>query len=64
MEKPQHSKPAEAVELVDEPMSVEPGDNDVRVGVPDDGFVTLTADAAEISGLRLLDAADKSRRRV
>jgi hypothetical protein len=46
---------------IDEPMEVEAGDRDVRVGVPDDGILTLTADAAEISALRLLDAAAKSR---
>lgn len=57
MEKP------EKTETIDEPMAVEAGDRDVRVGVPYDGVLTLTADAAEISGLRLLDAADKARRR-
>lgn len=63
MEKPAKSESPRDDDLVDQPMEVEPGDHDVRVSVPDDGVVTLTADAAEISGLRLLDAADKSRRR-
>jgi hypothetical protein len=48
---------------ITEPFEAEAGDRDVRIGVPNDGELTLTADAAEISALRLLDAADKSRRR-
>ena len=53
---------AENMDPVDEPMEVEAGDHEVRIGVPDDGQLILTADAAEISALRLLDAADRSRR--
>jgi hypothetical protein len=53
-------KPEETV-AIDEPMAVEAGDRDVRISIAQDGVLTLTADAAEISGLRLLDAAQKSR---
>lgn len=52
----------ENTEPIDEPMEAKAGDRDVRVGVPADGHLTLTADAAEISALRLLDAAEKSRK--
>lgn len=56
MQAPENTDP------IDQPMEVEAGDNDVRIIVPEDGHLILTADAAEISGLRLLDAADRSRR--
>jgi len=56
MSEPENTNP------INEPMEVEAGDREVRIGVPEDGYLTLTADAAEISALRLLDAADKSRR--
>lgn len=55
MQEPENTDP------IDEPMEVEAGDYEVRVGVPEDGYLTLTADAAEISALRLLDAAARSR---
>lgn len=50
-------------EIIDAPLEVAPGDRDVTVGVPNDGEVVLTPDAAEVSGIRLLDAAEKARRR-
>ncbi len=56
MQTPENTDP------IDLPMEVEAGDNDVRISVPADGHLILTADAAEISALRLLDAADRSRR--
>lgn len=56
MQAPENTDP------IDQPMEVEAGDHDVRVTVPSDGHLILTADAAEISALRLLDAADRSRR--
>jgi len=49
--------------VIDAALKVEAGDRDVTIGVPNDGQVVLTPDAAEISGIRLLDAADKARRR-
>jgi hypothetical protein len=58
MQAPENTDP------IDQPMEVEAGDHEVRIGVPEDGHMILTADAAEISALRLLDAADRSRRRL
>ncbi len=52
-----------AHEVIDAALEVSPGDRDVTIGVPNDGEVVLTPDAAEVSGIRLLDAADKARRR-
>ena len=49
--------------VIDAALEVSPGDRDVTIGVPNDGQVVLTPDAAEVSGIRLLDAADKARRR-
>lgn len=62
MTNPQDATPP-PTDPTSEPFEAEAGDRDVRIGVPRDGEVTLTADAAEISALRLLDAADKSRSR-
>ena len=45
------------------PMSPEAVDGAVVVQDPPDAAMDLTADAAEISGLRLIDAADKARKR-
>ena len=53
---------AQSSQIIDAALEVEPGDRDVTIGVPNDGQVVLTPDAAEISGIRLLDAADKARR--
>ena len=50
-------------EIIDMALEVAAGDRDVTVGVPNDGEVVLTPDAAEVSGIRLMDAADKARRR-
>ena len=47
--------------VIDAALEVEAGDRDVTIGVPDDGQVVLTPDAAEVSGIRLLDAADRAR---
>lgn len=52
----------QAPEIIDAALEVEAGYRDVTVGVPNDGQVVLTPDAAEVSGIRLLDAADKARR--
>lgn len=45
------------------PMTPEAVDGAVEIVDPPPNRMTLTADAAEISGIRLLDAADKARRR-
>ena len=46
------------------PMSPRSVDGAVAVKDPPEAQMDLTADAAEISGLRLIDAADRARRRV
>lgn len=45
------------------PMSPRAVDGGVVVKDPPEAAMDLTADAAEISGLRLIDAADKARKR-
>lgn len=45
------------------PMSPRAVDGAVVVKDPPEAAMDLTADAAEISGLRLIDAADKARKR-
>lgn len=46
------------------PMTPEAVDGAVVIVDPPEQAMTLTADAAEISGIRLLDAADRARRRM
>ena len=55
--------------LVDPPITRKPltplaGDGCVRVVDPPEIAITMTPDAAEISGLRLIAEADEARRRV
>ena len=45
------------------PMSPKAVDGGVVIKDPPEAAMDLTADAAEISGIRLIDAADKARRR-
>lgn len=45
------------------PLSPKAVDGAVVVKDPPEAAMDLTADAAEISGLRLIDAADKARKR-
>lgn len=45
------------------PLRVEIIDQTVVITEPEDCAVSLTADAAEISAMRLLDAADRARKR-
>ena len=45
------------------PLSPKAVDGIVIVKDPPEAAMDLTADAAEISGLRLIDAADKARKR-
>jgi len=45
------------------PMSPRAVDGAVVVKDPPEAAMDLTADAAEISGIRLLDAADRARKR-
>ena len=46
------------------PLKPEAGDGCVRVVDPPEVAITLTPDAAEISGLRLIAEADAARRKV
>lgn len=54
--------PAEEPVIVD-PLTPEAVDGRVVVKDPPPAAMTLTADAAEASGIRLLDAADRARKR-
>lgn len=47
--------------LITDPMTPEAVDGNVEAVDPPDAAMKMTADAAEISGLRLLDAAAKAR---
>ena len=47
--------------LITEPMDPEAVDGNVEAVDPPEAAIKMTADAAEISGLRLLDAAAKAR---
>ncbi|CAN5395824.1 hypothetical protein BH10PSE2_BH10PSE2_13010 [soil metagenome] len=49
--------------IVDDPLAVTAEDQVVVIDIPEDGQITMTADAAEVSGIRLLDAADQARKR-
>jgi len=49
-------------DLITEPLTPEPTDGVVVVKDPPEAAMNLTADAAEISGIRLLDAADRARK--
>ena len=50
-------------DLITEPLTPEAGDGEVVVKDPPEAAMRLTPDAADISGIRLLDAADKARKR-
>lgn len=49
-------------DLITDPLNPKPVDGNVVVQDPPEAAMNLTADAAEISGLRLLDAADRARK--
>ena len=50
-------------DLITEPLTPDAVDGRVVVKDPPEAAMNLTADAAEISGIRLLDAADNARNR-
>lgn len=57
------SKPSTPPEdIITEPLTPEPTDGVVVVKDPPVAAMNLTADAAEISGIRMLDAADRARK--
>ena len=49
-------------DIITEPLTPKPVDGGVEVKDPPEAAMNLTADAAEISGLRMLDAADQARK--
>jgi hypothetical protein len=55
-------RPAEPADIITDPLTPKPVDGGVVVKDPPEAAMNLTADAAEISGLRMLDAADTARR--
>lgn len=50
--------------IIQNPLTPEPLEGLVRIVDPPESAMILTADAAEVSALKLLDAADESRRIV
>lgn len=50
-------------DLITEPLTPEAKDGEVVVQDPPPAAMTLTPDAAEQSGIRMLDAADKARKK-
>ena len=56
--------PAEDPPITRKPLTPLAGDGCVRVVDPPEVAITLTPDAAEISGLRLIAQADEARRRA
>lgn len=49
-------------DLITDPLTPEAQDGTVVVKDPPEAAMNLTADAAEISGIRMLDAADRARK--
>ncbi|KQW80883.1 hypothetical protein [Brevundimonas sp. Root1279] len=49
-------------DLITEPLTPEAGDGEVVVKDPPAAAMRLTPDAADISAIRMLDAADKARK--
>ena len=50
-------------DLITTPLTPKAVDGQVVVKDPPEAAMTLTADAAELSGIRLLDAADQARKK-
>lgn len=50
-------------ELITDPLTPKARHGVVEIKDPPEAALALTADAAEISGLRLVDAADRARQR-
>ena len=55
------TKPADDTPLITEPMTPQAVDGRVEAVDPPQAKLKMTADAAEISAIRLLDAADAAR---
>jgi len=54
---------SQAEDLITDPLTPKAVDGAVVVQDPPPAAMTLTADAAEVSALRLLDAADRARKK-
>lgn len=52
-----------APDLITDPLTPEARHGVVEIKDPPEAAINLSADAAEISGLRLVDAADRARKR-
>lgn len=50
-------------DLINDPLTPTAGDGEVVVKDPPEAAMRLTPDAADMSAIRLLDAADKARKR-
>ena len=55
-------RPSQPEDIITRPLTPEPVDGGVVVKDPPEAAMNLTADAAEISGLRMIDAADRARK--
>ena len=55
-------RPPKPDDLIVDPLTPAPVDGVVVIKDPPETAMTLTADAAEISGIRMLDAADRARK--
>ena len=58
------TKPADNTPLITDPLTPEVVDGRFEAMDPPEAKLRMTADAAEISGLRLLDAADAARESI
>jgi hypothetical protein len=57
-----NDRPSKPHDLITDPLTPKPVDGTVVVKDPPEAAMNLTADAAEISGIRMLDAADRARK--
>ena len=57
-------QPAEDAPIMRKPLTPQAGEGCVTVVDPPEVAITLTPDAAEISGLRLIAEADEARRKA
>ena len=58
------TEPADDTPLITDPLKPEAVDGRVEAVDPPESKLKMTADAAEISGIRLLDAADAARESI
>ena len=58
------ARPSQNPNVMRKPLTPQAGEGCVRVVDPPEIAITMTPDAAEISGLRLIAEADEARRKV